>query len=138
MKLLQISPQYQGDMRKDLLNRNNPVYIGRVISAMVRISSNSLLSAPSLNVLMQSLCLSEQVNCQDDKGVLMGNWSGDYSDGVNPSKWSGSADILRMWSETQFRPVKYGQCWVFAAVMCTGVTNMSYYTSLQKFGVRLL
>ncbi|XP_048056100.1 transglutaminase 5, like [Megalobrama amblycephala] len=93
MKLLQLSPQYQSDMSKDLLNRNNPVYIGRVISAMV--------------------------NCQDDKGVLMGNWSGNYRDGVNPSNWSGSADILRMWSETQFRPVKYGQCWVFAAVMCT-------------------
>uniref|UniRef100_A0A8C2HMZ2 protein-glutamine gamma-glutamyltransferase n=1 Tax=Cyprinus carpio TaxID=7962 RepID=A0A8C2HMZ2_CYPCA len=93
MKLLQVSPQHQEDIVKDLLNRSNPVYIGRVISAMV--------------------------NCNDDKGVLMGNWSGDYKDGVNPSKWSGSADILRMWSETQFSPVKYGQCWVFAAVMCT-------------------
>uniref|UniRef100_A0A8C1AR36 protein-glutamine gamma-glutamyltransferase n=1 Tax=Cyprinus carpio carpio TaxID=630221 RepID=A0A8C1AR36_CYPCA len=93
MKLLQVSPQHQADMGKDLLNRSNPVYISRVISAMV--------------------------NCNDDKGVLMGNWSGDYKDGVNPSKWSGSADILRMWSETQFSPVKYGQCWVFAAVMCT-------------------
>ncbi|XP_056315321.1 transglutaminase 5, like [Danio aesculapii] len=93
MNLLQLSPQYQTDMRRDLLNRSSPVYIGRVISAMV--------------------------NCQDDKGVLMGNWSGDYSDGVSPSAWSGSADILRTWSETQFSPVKYGQCWVFAAVMCT-------------------
>ncbi|XP_043098611.1 protein-glutamine gamma-glutamyltransferase 5-like [Puntigrus tetrazona] len=93
MKLLQLSPQYQADMRKDLQNRSDPVYIGRVISAMV--------------------------NSNDDKGVLMGNWSGDYSGGVNPSKWSGSADILRKWAETQFEPVKYGQCWVFAAVMCT-------------------
>uniref|UniRef100_A0A8C2JB28 protein-glutamine gamma-glutamyltransferase n=1 Tax=Cyprinus carpio TaxID=7962 RepID=A0A8C2JB28_CYPCA len=93
MKLLQVSPQYQADMGKDLLNRSNPVYIGRVISAMV--------------------------NCNDDKGVLMGNWSGDYSGGVNPSQWSGSADILRKWAATQFSPVKYGQCWVFAAVMCT-------------------
>ncbi|XP_026111484.1 protein-glutamine gamma-glutamyltransferase 5 [Carassius auratus] len=93
MKLLQVSPQHQADMGKDLQNRSNPVYIGRVISAMV--------------------------NSNDDKGVITGNWSGDYSGGVNPSKWSGSADILRMWAETQFRPVKYGQCWVFAAVMCT-------------------
>ncbi|KAK7144171.1 hypothetical protein R3I94_010565 [Phoxinus phoxinus] len=93
MKLLQLSPQSQADARKDLQNRSNPVYISRVISAMV--------------------------NCQDDKGVLMGNWSGKYSDGVNPSMWSGSADILRQWAATQFSPVKYGQCWVFAAVMCT-------------------
>ncbi|XP_026070313.1 protein-glutamine gamma-glutamyltransferase 5 [Carassius auratus] len=93
MKLLQLSPQYQADMRTDLQNRSSPVYIGRVISAMV--------------------------NSNDDKGVLMGNWSGDYRGGVNPSQWSGSADILWKWAETQFRAVKYGQCWVFAAVMCT-------------------
>uniref|UniRef100_A0A671PDQ7 Protein-glutamine gamma-glutamyltransferase 2-like n=1 Tax=Sinocyclocheilus anshuiensis TaxID=1608454 RepID=A0A671PDQ7_9TELE len=93
MKLLQLSPQHQADIGKDLQNRNNPVYISRVISAMV--------------------------NSNDDKGVLMGNWSNDYSGGVSPSQWSGSADILRKWAETQFSPVKYGQCWVFAAVMCT-------------------
>uniref|UniRef100_A0A672N643 protein-glutamine gamma-glutamyltransferase n=1 Tax=Sinocyclocheilus grahami TaxID=75366 RepID=A0A672N643_SINGR len=93
MKLLQLSPQHQADLGKDLQNRSNPVYISRVISAMV--------------------------NSNDDKGVLMGNWSNDYSGGVSPSQWSGSADILRKWAETQFSPVKYGQCWVFAAVMCT-------------------
>ncbi|RXN32479.1 glutamine gamma-glutamyltransferase [Labeo rohita] len=93
MKLLQLSPQYRADMRRDLLDRSNPVYIGRVISAMV--------------------------NSNDDKGVVMGNWSGNYNDGVSPSMWTGSADILKKWAETQFRPVKYGQCWVFAAVMCT-------------------
>ncbi|XP_056606551.1 protein-glutamine gamma-glutamyltransferase 5-like [Triplophysa dalaica] len=93
MKLLELSPQCLTDRRRDLLNRSNPVYIGRVISAMV--------------------------NSQDDRGVLLGNWSGEYRGGVNPSTWSGSADILRRWSESQFRPVKYGQCWVFAAVMCT-------------------
>ncbi|RXN16944.1 glutamine gamma-glutamyltransferase [Labeo rohita] len=93
MKLLQLSPQHQADMIRDLLNRSNPVYISRVISAMV--------------------------NSNDDKGVLMGNWSGNYSDGVNPSMWTGSADILKKWAETRFSPVKYGQCWVFAAVMCT-------------------
>ncbi|KAA0713281.1 Protein-glutamine gamma-glutamyltransferase 5 [Triplophysa tibetana] len=93
MKLLELSPQCLANRRSDLLNRSNPVYIGRVISAMV--------------------------NSQDDRGVLTGNWSGEYKGGVNPSTWSGSADILRKWSESQFRPVKYGQCWVFAAVMCT-------------------
>ncbi|XP_073707865.1 protein-glutamine gamma-glutamyltransferase 5-like [Garra rufa] len=93
MKLLQLSPQHQADMRRDLQNRSDPVYIGRVISAMV--------------------------NSNDDKGVLIGRWSGNYSDGVNPSTWTGSGDILKKWAETQFSPVKYGQCWVFAAVMCT-------------------
>ncbi|RXN25867.1 glutamine gamma-glutamyltransferase [Labeo rohita] len=64
-------------------------------------------------------CDVSPVNSNDDKGVLMGNWSGNYSDGVNPSMWTGSADILKKWAETRFSPVKYGQCWVFAAVMCT-------------------
>ncbi len=44
MKLLQLSPQHQADMGKDLQNRSYPVYISRVISAMVRICSHSLLS----------------------------------------------------------------------------------------------
>ncbi len=52
MKLLQLSPQHQADMGKDLQNRSNPVYISRVISAMVRICSHSLLSALSLHVLI--------------------------------------------------------------------------------------
>ncbi|XP_073707863.1 protein-glutamine gamma-glutamyltransferase 5-like, partial [Garra rufa] len=93
MKLLQLSPQHQADMGKDLQNRSDPVYIGRVISAMV--------------------------NANDDKGVILGKWKGDYNDGVNPSTWTGSGDILKKWAETQFSGVKYGQCWVFAAVMCT-------------------
>ncbi len=70
------------------------------------------------------------MNSNDDKGVLTGNWSGNYRDGVNPSKWSGSADILRMWAGTQFRPVKYGQCWVFAAVMCTGGDKKSLHSKV--------
>lgn len=61
-----------------------------------------------------------QINSQDDRGILMGKWSGSYSDGVHPTKWTGSGDILRQWAVTNLMPVKYGQCWVFAAVMCTG------------------
>lgn len=47
----------------------------------------------------------------------MGEW-GDFSDGVHPGMWIGSGDILRQWAESG--PVCYGQCWVFAAVACTG------------------
>ncbi|XP_071351172.1 transglutaminase 5, like [Trachinotus anak] len=93
LNLLQVSPQHQKNRRLDYLNRNNPVYISRVVSAMI--------------------------NCEDDRGVLKGNWSGDFKQGVNPSMWTGSGDILRQWTESAYHPVKYGQCWVFAAVMCT-------------------
>nr|XP_046239122.1 transglutaminase 5, like [Scatophagus argus] len=93
LNLLQVSPQHQKNARIDYLNRNNPVYIGRIVSAMI--------------------------NSEDDRGVLKGNWSGDFKEGVNPSMWTGSGDILRQWAQSGYSPVKYGQCWVFAAVMCT-------------------
>ncbi|NXO56028.1 TGM1 glutamyltransferase, partial [Aramus guarauna] len=35
-----------------------------------------------------------QVNSLDDNGVLVGNWTGDYAQGTNPSSWAGSVDIL--------------------------------------------
>ncbi|KAM5135806.1 protein-glutamine gamma-glutamyltransferase 6-like [Mantella aurantiaca] len=58
-----------------------------------------------------------QVNSNDDRGVVQGNWSGNYNDGHSPTSWSGSVDILRKWAKSG--PVRYGQCWVFAGVLCT-------------------
>ena len=52
-------------------------------------------------------------------GVLAGNWSSDYSGGKSPSSWIGSVEILRKYFETNGVSVKYGQCWVFAGVLCT-------------------
>ncbi|KAG8007627.1 Protein-glutamine gamma-glutamyltransferase 5, partial [Nibea albiflora] len=93
LNLLQVSPQHKKNRRLDYLKRSDPVYISRVVSAMI--------------------------NSEDDRGVLKGNWSGDFKDGVHPSLWTGSGEILRQWAKSGYRPVKYGQCWVFAAVMCT-------------------
>ncbi|XP_022068145.2 transglutaminase 5, like [Acanthochromis polyacanthus] len=93
LNLLQVSPQHQKNRRRDYLNRSNPVYIGRVVSAMI--------------------------NSEDDRGVLKGNWSNNFKKGVHPSAWTGSGDILKQWAQSGYSPVKYGQCWVFAAVMCT-------------------
>ncbi|KAJ3602848.1 hypothetical protein NHX12_030593 [Muraenolepis orangiensis] len=61
----------------------------------------------------------DPINSEDDRGVLKGNWTGDFTQGVDPATWTGSGDILTQWAESGFNPVKYGQCWVFAAVMCT-------------------
>uniref|UniRef100_M4AY73 protein-glutamine gamma-glutamyltransferase n=2 Tax=Xiphophorus maculatus TaxID=8083 RepID=M4AY73_XIPMA len=93
LDLLKVSPQHQTNRKKDYMNRSNPVYISRVVSAMI--------------------------NSEDDRGVLKGKWTGDFKQGVSPSKWTGSGDILRLWVKSGYSPVKYGQCWVFAAVMCT-------------------
>ncbi|XP_029470560.1 protein-glutamine gamma-glutamyltransferase 5-like isoform X1 [Rhinatrema bivittatum] len=93
MKLLDKNLNFLNDAFKDLARRNDPVYVSRVVCAMI--------------------------NCNDDAGVLQGNWSGKYDNGISPSTWNGSITILRDWMARECQPVKYGQCWVFAAVMCT-------------------
>ncbi|XP_078508081.1 protein-glutamine gamma-glutamyltransferase 5 [Lissotriton helveticus] len=93
LKLLDKNLNYIQDAFTDLSRRNDPVYVSRVICAMI--------------------------NSNDDDGVLEGKWNGDFSSGVSPSTWNGSVAILRKWQESGHQPVKYGQCWVFAAVMCT-------------------
>ena len=52
------------------------------------------------------------------RGVLAGNWSGDYSAGTAPTAWNGSGAILSQWHEGG-APVKYGQCWVFSGLLTT-------------------
>ncbi|XP_026248085.2 protein-glutamine gamma-glutamyltransferase 5 isoform X2 [Urocitellus parryii] len=93
LKLLDKSLNFQIDSAIDCALRGSPVYISRVVCAMI--------------------------NSNDDNGVLNGNWSENYTDGVNPAEWTGSVAILKQWHATGCQPVRYGQCWVFAAVMCT-------------------
>ena len=63
-----------------------------------------------------------QVNSPDDNGVLQGRWDGYYKDGTKPSAWTGSVAILEEYMNNGgTRPVKYGQCWVFAGVLTTGI-----------------
>ncbi|XP_068120004.1 protein-glutamine gamma-glutamyltransferase 2 isoform X2 [Hyperolius riggenbachi] len=92
--LLDSNPKHRKDSNRDCSRRNDPVYISRVISAMV--------------------------NCNDeDGGILYGRWDNNYGDGVNPNTWMGSVDVLRRWRKYGCQPVRYGQCWVFAAVACS-------------------
>ncbi|XP_077192304.1 protein-glutamine gamma-glutamyltransferase 5-like [Paroedura picta] len=84
---------YRRNPARDCSLRGSAAYVSRVLSAMI--------------------------NSNDDQGVLLGNWSEDYSGGVRPTEWSSSLPILRQWSRSGGQPVRYGQCWVFAAVMCT-------------------
>uniref|UniRef100_A0AAQ4QRZ3 protein-glutamine gamma-glutamyltransferase n=1 Tax=Gasterosteus aculeatus aculeatus TaxID=481459 RepID=A0AAQ4QRZ3_GASAC len=61
---------------------------------------------------------SAMLNSRDDDGVLVGNWSGDYTYGVAPTSWTGSTEILLTYASSQ-TPVCYAQCWVYAAVFNT-------------------
>ncbi|XP_045502285.1 hemocyte protein-glutamine gamma-glutamyltransferase-like [Colias croceus] len=62
--------------------------------------------------------ISRVVNSNDEGGVLVGRWDGQYEDGTAPADWAGSVEILAQFLETQ-EPVQYGQCWVFAGVVTT-------------------
>ncbi|XP_045395802.1 protein-glutamine gamma-glutamyltransferase 5 [Lemur catta] len=93
LTLLDKSLHFQIDPATDCALRGSPIYVSRVVCAMI--------------------------NSNDDSGVLNGNWSENYTDGVNPAEWTGSVAILKQWRATGCQPVRYGQCWVFAAVMCT-------------------
>lgn len=62
-------------------------------------------------------------NNDEDNGIVVGRWDGDYIDGTAPSAWTGSVDIMRQYLETK-TSVCYGQCWVFAGVTATS-TNIS-------------
>ncbi|XP_036002670.1 protein-glutamine gamma-glutamyltransferase 2 [Fundulus heteroclitus] len=93
LRLLDVNPKYQKDPDDDVAARCNPIYVSRVISAMI--------------------------NSNDDRGVLTGCWDDNYQGGTCPTRWNSSVTILQQWYENSCMAVKFGQCWVFAAVMCT-------------------
>lgn len=67
-------------------------------------------------LVARTLCA--YINNNTGNGVIIGNWSDDFRGGTSPLDWLGSRDILQKYFATK-RPVKYGQCWVFAGVFTT-------------------
>ncbi|XP_064132538.1 protein-glutamine gamma-glutamyltransferase 6 [Loxodonta africana] len=93
LSILDRSPSHQDNPATDVSHRHDPIYVTRIISAMV--------------------------NSNNDRGVVQGQWQGKYGSGTSPLHWQGSVAILQKWFKGRYKPVKYGQCWVFAGVMCT-------------------
>uniref|UniRef100_A0A8C6WHX8 protein-glutamine gamma-glutamyltransferase n=1 Tax=Neogobius melanostomus TaxID=47308 RepID=A0A8C6WHX8_9GOBI len=93
LTLLYVSPEHLTNPMKDEAARYNPIYVSRIISRMI--------------------------NSDEDRGVLKGQWEGPYIGGMSPTHWSGSYPILKRWYNIGCHPVKFGQCWVFAGVMCS-------------------
>uniref|UniRef100_A0A8C7HNT0 Coagulation factor XIII A chain n=1 Tax=Oncorhynchus kisutch TaxID=8019 RepID=A0A8C7HNT0_ONCKI len=60
---------------------------------------------------------SAMMNSQDDRGVLVGNWSDNYSLGTAPTFWIGSDQILLQYVNKG--PVRFAQCWVYAGTFNT-------------------
>lgn len=74
-------------------DRGNPVHLSRAISAVI--------------------------NADDEDGLLEGRWDGDYGDGTSPHAWTGSLPLMERYLTSGGIPVKYGQCWVFSAIVVT-------------------
>ncbi|KAA0713278.1 Protein-glutamine gamma-glutamyltransferase 2 [Triplophysa tibetana] len=94
LRILDMNPKHKRNPGKDCSGRRNVIYVTRVLSAMI--NSNDR-----------------------DRGVLEGCWNDTFDGGVSPMSWRGSVDILKTWDSTACAAVRYGQCWVFAAVACT-------------------
>ncbi|XP_017060322.2 annulin-like [Drosophila ficusphila] len=73
--------------------------------------------------------LSAVVNSNDDRGTLAGKWDSNYTDGVSPLKWTGSAEIIQQFYKSK-RPVRYGQCWVYGGVLATMARSLGIPTRI--------
>ncbi|KAM9285136.1 protein-glutamine gamma-glutamyltransferase 6-like [Morus bassanus] len=105
LTMLDLSLYYRQGQAIDVSRRGDPKYVGRVISSMINGNDN-------------------------DNGVLLGKWQGSFHSHENPSRWDGSVVILQKWRQDNYKPVQYGQCWVFAGVMCTVLRCLGIPTRL--------
>ncbi|XP_048352850.1 protein-glutamine gamma-glutamyltransferase E-like [Sphaerodactylus townsendi] len=103
--LLDLSLYHRQDSAGDTSRRGDPRYVGRVVSSMINGNDN-------------------------DNGVLEGKWNADFAHHENPSRWDGSVAILRKWRQDNYKPVQYGQCWVFAGVAGTALRCLGIPTRL--------
>jgi transglutaminase 1 len=87
-------------------------------AAMLIFEKSDLPPASRGDPIKVSRTISKLVNSNDDDGVLVGRWDGEYDDGTSPSSWTGSVQVLQEFLDTQ-SPVSYGQCWVFSGVVTT-------------------
>ncbi|KAJ8302755.1 hypothetical protein KUTeg_019151 [Tegillarca granosa] len=90
-----------------------------LVAALAIMEKSELGDPARCNPLLVVRALSRVINNNErDGGVLVGNWSGKYDDGVAPYAWNGSAAILEEFLKKR-KGVKFGQCWTFAAVTTT-------------------
>ena len=99
---------------------NLALYREKTLQAVLLLLRKSSLSFEQRrSPVLVSREMSAMVNVQGDRGVLVGNWSGNYEDGTAPSDWRGSGKILQQYLQGNGVPVRYGQCWVFSGVLLT-------------------
>uniref|UniRef100_A0A8C2E2K5 Protein-glutamine gamma-glutamyltransferase K n=1 Tax=Cyprinus carpio TaxID=7962 RepID=A0A8C2E2K5_CYPCA len=77
-----------------------------------------------------SLIYYKSVIANKNYGVLVGNWSHYYGDGIAPTSWCSSSAILKQYYQCGGIPVRYGQSSAFA-----GVTNTCKSSLLRCLGI---
>uniref|UniRef100_A0A3Q1EZK0 Transglutaminase-like domain-containing protein n=1 Tax=Acanthochromis polyacanthus TaxID=80966 RepID=A0A3Q1EZK0_9TELE len=74
LKILDRNLKHDENPAEDVASRSDPIYVSRVISAMI--------------------------NSDDDSGVLEGLWEFPYTGGKRPTHWTGSYAILNKWLQS--------------------------------------
>ncbi|KDR16648.1 Hemocyte protein-glutamine gamma-glutamyltransferase, partial [Zootermopsis nevadensis] len=86
---------------------------------MYLLELSKLKHADRGNPVQMARAISAIINSNDDNGLLVGCWDGKFESGTAPHAWTGSVAIFEQYLKEGGRPVKYGQCWVFSAVVVT-------------------
>jgi len=89
-----------------------------LLTLLSRVAQESGLDACA-DVVSLSRLFSALVNSNDANGLVVGNWSCDYSGFAAPSSWDGSGSVPKAYLNNRKQPVKHGQCFVFAGVLTT-------------------
>lgn len=126
----------QADIYEYVLNETGIIYMGNfphygfkkwvygqfekgVLDACIYVMDKSQLPIVDRgDVVKVCRMASAMINSLQDEGVLIGNWSNDFSGGTPPTQWTGSPAILVQYHKSE-RPVAYAQCWVYAGVLNT-------------------
>lgn len=88
-------------------------------SNMIEFTMNKInrLNDRSLINIIRFL-ISEMSSSNSVTGLIEARWEIDFPNGKNPMSFRSPSEIFKEWSKKK-RPVKYGQCWIFAECMTT-------------------
>ena len=79
------------------------------------------------NAVTISRAISAIANNYTKGGIIEGRWNSGFAGGTHPLDWTSSVQILKEYNRTN-RPVKYGQCYIFAGVVTTILRAMGIPT----------
>jgi transglutaminase 1 len=123
------------DLRREyVLNENGKVFVGThhrpkgrrwiygqfsdvvLPAAQLLLDMSGLSSTERGNPVQVVRAISSIIHANDNNGLMEGKFEGTFEDGVCPWVWTGSCKIFEQFLRNGCKPVKYGQCWVYAAV----------------------